>query len=97
MRNANILIVEDEALVAEDLKAHIIEMHHNVSATVNRGEDALTLLEGSRPDLVLMDIVLAGNVDGIDVAQVIKERYQIPVIYLTAYTDRENSGACTSH
>ncbi len=49
----------------------------------------LTLLEGTRPDLVMVDIVLAGEMDGIDVAHAIKERYRIPVVYLTAYTDRE--------
>lgn len=89
MTTSRILIVEDEALVAEDLKAHITEMGYQVSAIVSRGEDALALLEGSRPDLVMMDIVLAGEVDGIDVAQLIKEQYHIPVIFLTAYTDRE--------
>jgi len=89
MTHKNILIIEDESLVAEDLKAHVIEMGYQVSAIVDNGEDALSLLEGSRPDLVLMDIVLAGGIDGIDVAEVIKEKYQIPVIYLTAYTDRE--------
>lgn len=86
---ANILVVEDEALVAEDLKAHITELGHKVNTIVPTGEDALALLEGSQPDLVLMDIVLAGEMDGIDVAAIIKQRYHIPVIYLTAYTDRE--------
>jgi len=89
MNNASIMIVEDEALVAEDLKDHIEEMGYTVSMIVSHGEDALTLLEGSCPDLVLMDIVLAGKVDGIDVAQTIKDQYQIPVIFLTAYTDKD--------
>ncbi len=89
MKNNSILIVEDEALVAEDLKACISEMGYKVSAMIAHGEDVLTLLQGSRPDLVLMDIVLAGDIDGIDVAQKIKEQYNIPVIYLTAYTDKE--------
>lgn len=96
MKQANILIVEDEALVAEDLKSHICDMGHQVSAMIPRGEDALTLLKGSRPDLVLMDVVLAGTVDGIDVAQVIKEQYNIPVIYLTAYTDTEKLERATA-
>ncbi len=87
--SAQILIVEDEALVAEDIKAHVQEMGHAVSNIVSNGEDALTLLQGSQPDLVLMDIVLTGDVDGIDVAEVIKKKYHIPVIFLTAYTDRE--------
>jgi len=89
MNNPSIMIIEDEVLVAEDLKAHIIEMGYTVSATINRGEDALKVLEGSRPDLILLDIVLAGEIDGIDVATIIKEQFHIPVIYLTAYTDKE--------
>ena len=84
-----IMIIEDEALVAEDIKAHLEEWGHHVSTIIGSGENALTLLEGSRPDLVLMDIVLSGKIDGIDVAEVINEKYHIPVIYLTAYTDRE--------
>lgn len=89
IQQADILIVEDEHLVAEDLKSHIAELGYRVSSVVPCGEDALTLLEGSRPDLVLMDIVLAGEMDGIEVAEAIKQQYRIPVIYLTAYTDRE--------
>ena len=89
MNQAQILIVEDEALTAEDIKGHLEAAGYGVSAIVDSGEAALALLEGTRPDLVLMDIVLAGEIDGIDAAAAIRTRYHIPVVYLTAYTDKE--------
>jgi len=85
-----ILIVEDEALVAEDLKIQIEDIGYINSGIVASGEDALAFLKTSLPDLILMDIMLSGKLDGIDVAKIIKEKYQIPVIYLTAYSDQEN-------
>lgn len=85
----NILVVEDDALTAEDIKEHLQHCGYAVSATLASAEEALALLEGTRPDLVLMDIVLAGQIDGIDAAAAIKSKYRIPVVYLTAYTDRE--------
>jgi len=92
MKAAHILIVEDEALVAEDIKIHLEDIGYIVSGIIASGEDALSLLEGSIPDLILMDIMLNGKLDGIDVAKVIKEKYQIPVVFLTAYTDKEKLG-----
>ncbi len=89
MSQAQILIVEDEALTAEDIKGQLEEAGYGVSAIVSTAEEALALLEGTRPDLVLMDIVLDGELDGIDAATVIKSKYHIPVVYLTAYTDKE--------
>jgi len=89
MSNEQILIVEDEGLVAEDIKAHLEENGWQVPAIVPTGEQALELLESKHIDLVLMDIVLTGERDGIDTAAIIKEIHQTPVIYLTAYTDRE--------
>ena len=91
--NAQVLVVEDEALVAEDIKSHLEDIGHRVNAMASSGEEALQLLKDTRkdtrPDIILMDIVLDGSVDGIDTAQVIKQHYNIPVIYLTAYTDSE--------
>jgi signal transduction histidine kinase/DNA-binding response OmpR family regulator len=86
--NAQILIVEDEALVAEDIKAHVQEMGFTVSNIISNGEDAISFLQHSQPDLILMDIVLTGELDGIDVAETINEQYHIPVVYLTAFTDK---------
>ena len=89
MANEKILVVEDEGLVAEDIKAHMIENGWDVDAIVPSGEQALELMDGVEIDLVIMDIVLTGVMDGIDTAAFIQEKYQTPVIFLTAYTDRE--------
>lgn len=89
MANEKILIVEDEGLVAEDIKAHLVESGWDVVAIVPSGEQALELMDGIEVDLVMMDIVLTGVMDGIDTAAFIQEKYQTPVIFLTAYTDRE--------
>ena len=89
MKLPQILIVEDETLVAEDIKSHLADMDYKVNAMATSGEEALLLLEDKKPDLILMDIVLAGGIDGIETARIIKEKYNIPVIFLTAYTDKE--------
>lgn len=88
MDEIEILIVEDEALAAEDIKGHVEEAGYHVCSIAHSGEEALTLLEGMQPDLIVMDIVLDGTLDGIDVAGTIRNRH-IPIIYLTAYTDRQ--------
>ena len=89
MAGEHILIVEDEGLVAEDIKAHLEDFGYHVVGISASGENALKILQGTQIDLVIMDIVLAGEADGISTAEKIKTDYQIPVIYLTAYTDQE--------
>lgn len=89
MSTARILIVEDEALTAEDIRAHVEEAGYEVSAIAASAAEALALLAGSHPDAVLMDIVLEGEMDGIAVAEQIRKLYQIPVVFLSAYSDRE--------
>ena len=87
--SARIFIVEDEALIAEDLRRRLIELGHEVAGTAGSALEALTLMQASRPDLVLMDIVLRGRADGIAVADTIRAQWNIPVLYLTAYTNDE--------
>lgn len=89
MSNKQFMIVEDDSLVAEYIQEQVQQWGYQISNIVSSGENALALLEGTTPDLVLMDIVLPGDLDGIDVAKVIQEKYRIPIIYLTAYSDRE--------
>ena len=84
---ANILIVEDEAIVAADLEAELEIMGYEVCAVATLAEEAIGLAETLRPDLVIMDIVLRGEMDGIEAARQIKDRLYIPVIFLTAYAD----------
>ena len=84
-----ILIVEDEGIIAEGLQSSLQELGYEVCAIVPTGEEALEKIEGHQPDLVLMDIVLENEMDGIDVANQIRSGFNIPVIYLTAFSDDE--------
>ena len=87
MQPANILIVEDESIVAMDLSYQLQEMNYQVCAIADNGKDALAMIEQHRPTLVLMDIIIKGDMDGIETARHISHRFQTPVIFLTAYSD----------
>lgn len=87
--SATILIVEDEMLVAADLRYHLTGIGYTVAEIVASGEEALKWVERAVPDLILMDIHLAGHIDGITTAELIRARFDIPVIYLTAFADEE--------
>jgi diguanylate cyclase (GGDEF)-like protein/PAS domain S-box-containing protein len=82
-----ILIVEDEAIVAEDIKDILEELGYNVPAIVDSGELAVAKAAEFKPSLVLMDIRLKGKMDGVQAAQEIWNRHKVPVIYLTANSD----------
>ena len=82
-----ILVVEDESLVARDLEHMLISLGHSVVGIITTGEEALKAARDKQPDLVLMDIVLKGEIDGIAAAERIWESWGIPVVYLTAYAD----------
>ena len=81
------MIVEDEAILATDLRNQLQTMGYSVTAIASSKEKALQRIAEDPPDLVLMDIRIKGRADGIDTAREIKARYGIPVIYLTAYAD----------
>lgn len=83
----SILIVEDEAIVADDLKVTLMDLGYTVTGTVKSGEAALETIGRVRPGLILMDIHLAGVMDGVDTAAEIRRRWGIAVIYLSAYAD----------
>jgi PAS domain S-box-containing protein len=89
MSKASILIVEDSFIVAFHLKKTLESEGYGVVATEASGEDALKLLETQKPDLVLMDIMLSGKLDGIETTRLIRSKYNLPVIYITALTDKE--------
>ncbi len=84
-----ILIVEDEAIVAFDLKSGLEKLGYTVLAQVNSAEKALEMIEQDPPDLVLMDIVLKGKIDGIEAADIIHSRWGIPVVFCTSYADQK--------
>jgi signal transduction histidine kinase len=87
MTASRILVVEDESIVALHLRQQLIELGYDVPDAVASGDHALHQIEASRPDLVLMDINLKGELDGIATASRIPLKHRIPVIYLTAYAD----------
>jgi DNA-binding NtrC family response regulator len=84
---ARILIVEDERVTAEDLRDTLTELGYSVTAAVSSGADAIAQAEANPPDIALMDIRIQGEMDGTAVALVLRERFNIPVIYLTAHAD----------
>jgi len=84
---ARILIVEDEAIEALDIERRLTASGYTVIDSVSTGEEAVRRVEETGPDLVLMDISLHGEMDGVSAAGVIRARFDIPVIYLTAYAD----------
>ncbi len=89
MAMPRILIVEDEAIIAEDLKKRLEVLEYTVIAVASTGAQAIQMSGEHKPDLILMDIVLKGEMDGIEAAGIIQETYTIPIIYLTAYSDEE--------
>jgi PAS domain S-box-containing protein len=85
----NILVVEDEIIVAKDMQLKLEKLGYVVISIVSTGEDAIKQVEISHPDLVLMDIRLEGKMDGIQAANHIRNNYNIPVIFITAYGDED--------
>jgi PAS domain S-box-containing protein len=84
---SRILVVEDEAITAMDLRETLHGLGYEVVGLAMRGIDAIDFVERSRPDLVLMDILLDGTPDGITTAETIRERFAVPVIFATSQTD----------
>ncbi len=92
MSQASIFIVEDELIEAEDIRQTLEKQGYTVAGSARSGESVLELLTTIHPDLVLMDIHLAGILDGIDTAGKIRNLYHLPVIFLTAYADEITLG-----
>src|SRR6266545_2438219 len=87
MRDAKILIVEDEAIEAMDLQQRLVGFGYPLPDVAYNGEDGIRKVELTQPDLVLMDIMMPGKLDGVAVAEQIRSRFDIPIIFITAYTD----------
>jgi PAS domain S-box-containing protein len=87
MAKANILIVEDETIVAKYIQKWLRSLGYLVPDVVSSGEEAVVKAEETRPDLVLMDIVLKGGMDGVEAARKIRAHLNIPIVFLTAYAD----------
>lgn len=87
MEKLNIYIVEDESIVAKDIQNNLIKLGYNVLGISNNGKDAISQINELTPDVILMDIMIKGDMTGIEVAEQIKKTNNIPVIFLTAYAD----------
>ncbi|MFK7951946.1 MAG: LytR/AlgR family response regulator transcription factor [Ekhidna sp.] len=87
MDSIKIFIVEDDSLIAEDIKMMLEDLGYKVVGKAFNAESALTRIKTSCPDLILLDIELAGEMSGIDLAEIINLKHQIPFIYLTSYYD----------
>jgi diguanylate cyclase (GGDEF)-like protein/PAS domain S-box-containing protein len=89
MSKARILVVEDENIVSLDVCSSLQMLGYSVAGQAVSGEDAVLKAEKNQPDLILMDIHLKGSMNGIEAAQVIWQRFSLPIIFLTAFTDQE--------
>ena len=87
MSKTNVLVVEDENIVAKDIQQSLRKIGYNVVDVVSTGENAIASATEHKPDIVLMDIMLKGEMSGIDAAFQIREKLNIPIIFLTAYAD----------
>jgi two-component system, response regulator PdtaR len=82
-----IFIVEDENIIALDIKNRLSKLNYNVTGVASSGEEALRKLDEADPDLILMDILLKGKMDGVDTAREIKNIKKIPIVFLSSYSD----------
>jgi DNA-binding response OmpR family regulator len=84
---AKIILVEDETIIAFELRVRLSRFGHTVLGVFRRGEDALAATQHGMPDLMLIDIILAGKIDGIETARRVRAAGQTKIIFLTANTD----------
>ena len=89
MSKVKVLIVEDNRIVAADIAATLQQIGYEISGMLAKGEDVKSHIEKEKPDVILMDVNLEGEMDGIDVSKKVLEEYQLPVIFLTANSDKE--------
>ncbi len=87
MEKTNVLIVEDENIVAKDIQHSLKKLGYNVVGIASSGEKAIAIAAEQKPDIVLMDIMLQGEMSGIEAAKQLRDKLNLPVIYLTAYAD----------
>src|SRR4051812_3626042 len=84
---ASILVVEDEAIVARDIQRTLQDLGYEVLEPAASCEEAILRASGRCPDLVLMDIRIQGQRDGVETAEILRKRFRVPVVFLTAYAD----------
>jgi len=89
MNEIKILVVEDEAIVARNIEKRLSNAGYHISGLVTTAKEAIEKAHSTKPDLVLMDIKLKGEMDGIEAAKIIRKTFRLPIIFLTSYTDEE--------
>ena len=89
MAQIKVMIVEDELITAEAIAILLKKLNYNPIAIVSSGEEAISKIKNLNLDLILMDIILAGTMDGIETAKIINTNYNIPIIFITAYGDKK--------
>lgn len=89
MSKGRILVVEDELIVAKDIQLTLQGFGYDVPEIVSSGAEAVQAAYRLNPKLIMMDIMIKGTMDGVDAAEIIRSQFNIPVIYLTAYSDDE--------
>lgn len=82
-----IIVVEDEGIVAMDISKCLTHMGYEVAFTADSGEKVLEKIETNPADLILMDVELKGNINGLETAKAVKQKYDIPIVFLTAFED----------
>ena len=87
MSRKRVFIVEDEGIVAADLADRLDQLGYDAAGQAASGEMAIKKIGATLPDLILMDIILQGNMDGVEVAEEVQKLYKIPVVYLTSHAD----------
>ncbi len=95
MSGARILIIEDDLLIVMDLQTTLEDLGHQVVGTISRGEEACETIEETLVEVALMDIRLAGSLDGIATAKLIQSRFDIPIVFLTAAADVKKESGLT--
>jgi CheY-like chemotaxis protein len=88
MVEARVLLVEDEAIIAMDFEQHLIECGYDVVGIADTGMTAVQMARNEAPDIILMDIMLQGKVDGISAAHMINAELDIPIVYVTSHSNQ---------
>jgi signal transduction histidine kinase/CheY-like chemotaxis protein len=89
MNKTKIFIVEDEVIVAKNIEKRLQNAGYEIAGIASSSEQAINCIEEKKPDLVLMDIKIKGSIDGIDTANLVRKKFNLPIIFLTSYTDEE--------
>ena len=89
MSSVQVLIVEDDPFIAEDIREALTSVNYNIAAIAHNKRKAIEALKNTQPNIILLDINLGDNLDGILIAEIINRDYQIPFLYLTSYSNKE--------